>query len=155
MEPLQAIPLVADVPNPIAPLSAAALPSYADSSREPLAGTWLYSKVNQDAETGKSSSYRPVYIEMVVKAMDGHRIAGRYLGRLNVPDQALSSEVRFTFEGMIAEGPTVLPWRSGDGSEGQVRMHIVSDDQVEVTWYTTHFGTTRSLASGIAVLRRD
>jgi hypothetical protein len=66
-----------------------------------------------------------------------------------------TSEVRFAFEGAIGEGTTVLPWRSSDGAEGQVRMKIVSDGAVEVTWYTTRFGTTRKLASGTAVLRRD
>jgi hypothetical protein len=100
-------------------------------------------------------AYSPEYIEMILKPQESGKISGRYLGRYQVPDQALSSEVRFAFEGAMGQGTTVLPWRSGDGAEGQVRLKVVSDDAVEVTWYTTRFGTSRKLASGTAVLRRD
>jgi len=127
----------------------------ADSSPGPLAGTWLYAKSSTDSDTGSSSVYRPEYIEMVVKPGVDGKISGHYLGRFTVPDQALSSEVRFTFEGLVGGGTTVLPWRNGDGAEGRVRMRIVSESAVEVTWYTTKFGSARKLASGTAVLRRD
>ena len=126
-----------------------------DNSGATLVGTWLYSKSSMDAGTSGDLAYRPVYIEMVVKAGDSGKITGRYLGRFQVPDQALSSEVRFAFEGAVVEGTTVLPWRSSDGAEGQVRMKLVSDGAMEVAWYTTRFGTTPKLASGTAVLRRN
>jgi len=154
MNPLPATPVIADLPSPSAPLSAPVIAIHADRPPD-LRGTWLYSKSNKEAEMGGASSYRPFYIEMVVKPLEDHKIAGRYLGRFQVPDQALSSEVNFTFEGTVAEGPTALPWHSGDGTEGQVRIKMVSYDLVEVSWYTTRFGTTRSLASGIAILRRN
>ncbi len=123
------------------------------ASRGPWVGTWLYSKSSTNASG--NLAYRPEYIEMIVKPQESGKISGRYLGRYQVPDQALSSEVRFAFEGAIGDGTTLLPWRSSDGAEGQVRMKIVSDGSVEVTWYTTRFGTSRKLASGTAVLRRN
>jgi hypothetical protein len=104
--------------------------------------------------TGSSSTYRPEYVEMVVKSEENGKIGGRYLGRYRVPDQALSSEVSFAFEGGSSEGTTVLTWHNDDGAEGQVRLKIVSNGVLEVTWYTTRFGNARKLASGTAVLRR-
>jgi hypothetical protein len=100
-------------------------------------------------------AYRPEYVEMIVKSGDRGNISGRYLGRFHVPDQALSSEISFAFEGKVGEEATVLTWHSGDGAEGKVRLKIVSSGATEVTWYTTRVGTTRKLASGTAVLRRD
>jgi hypothetical protein len=34
-------------------------------------------------------------------------------------------------------------------------VKLVSDGLVEVTWFTTGFGSARNLASGTAFLRRD
>jgi curved DNA-binding protein CbpA len=153
--PNPTIPVVVQVPGPTSPPPGPNALNRTASSRGPLVGTWLYSKSSTDAGTNNNLAYRPEYIEMIVKPDESGKISGRYLGRFQVPDQALSSEVRFAFEGAIGEGTTVLPWRGSDGAEGQVRMKIVSDGAVEVTWYTTRFGTTRKLASGTAVLRRD
>lgn len=127
------------------------------STRGPWVGTWLYSKSSADGTKSGNMTYSPEYIEMIVKTQENGKISGRYLGRYQVPDQALSSEVRFAFEGGIGEGTTRLPWRSSDGAEGQVHIsiRIVSDGLLEVTWYTTRFGTSRKLASGTSLLRRD
>ena len=153
--PMPTIPAAVQVPGPASPPPDPNVLHRADSSRGPLVGTWLYSKSSADADTSGNLAYRPEYIEMIVKPQESGKISGRYLGRYQVPDQALSSEVRFAFEGAMTEDMTVLPWRSSDGAEGQVRIKIVSGGAVEVTWYTTRFGTTRKLASGTAVLRRN
>ena len=153
--PSPTIPVLVQAPGQTPPPPGPSVLNRATSSQGPLVGTWLYSKSSTD--TGKSGNltYSPEYIEMIVKSQKDGKISGRYLGRYQVPDQALSSEVRFAFEGAIGEDATVLPWRSGDGAEGQVRVKIVSDAAVEVTWFTTRFGSTRKLVSGTAVLRRD
>ncbi|HYL35413.1 MAG TPA: J domain-containing protein [Bryobacteraceae bacterium] len=149
------IPLVADAPGPIAPPPGPSGLNRAGSSPGPFIGTWLYSKSGPDAGTKTSSAYRPEYVEMVIKPEENGKISGKYLGRFHVPDQALSSEVSFAFEGAVAEGTTVLMWHNDDGAEGQVRLKIVSNGAVEVAWYTTRFGTAPKLASGTAVLHRD
>jgi hypothetical protein len=141
------IPLAAPDPPSTAPVAA--------DSRNPLAGTWLYTQSNGEAGTPSNLAYRPEYIEMIVRPKDGGNISGRYLGRFRVPDRAISSEVRFAFEGAVNEDTTVLPWHSNEGAEGQVRMKLVSNGALEVTWFTTRFGSARRLVSGTAVLRRD
>jgi hypothetical protein len=148
-------PVRSQVEDPASSGSGANSPNRESRSRGPWVGTWLYSKSSTDSAKSGNMAYSPEYIEMVVKPQESGKISGRYLGRYQVPDQALSSEIRFAFEGSMSEGTTVMPWHGNDGAEGQVRMKIVSDGVVEVTWYTTRFGTTRKLASGTAVLRRD
>lgn len=153
--PIPRIPVVVDASGPIGPPPGPNVLNRASGSPGPFVGTWLYSTSSPDAGTGSSSAYRPEYVEMVVKPGENGKISGRYLGRFHVPDQALSSEVSFAFEGAVNEGTTVLTWHNDDGAEGQVRLKIVSNGAVEVTWYTTRFGTARKLASGTAVLRHD
>jgi len=118
-------------------------------------GTWLYAKSARDTKLTNGLIYRPEYIELVVNSEANGTLFGRYIGRFPISDQAISSEIGFTFQGTAGEGTTVLPWRTSDGGEGQVRMKIVSDVELEVSWYTTRFGTIRKLASGSAVLHRD
>ncbi len=125
------------------------------AARCPFVGTWLYAKSGRDENLSNGLTYRPEYIEMVVNSEERGKVFGRYLGRFPITDQALSSEISFTFHGMAEDGTAVLPWRTSDGGEGQVRMKIVSDVEMEVSWYTTRFGATRKLASGSAVLHRD
>lgn len=153
--PIPTIPLAVDVPDRIGPLPGPKVVNGTGILAGPLIGTWLYSKSNTEGGPSSGSVYRPEYVEMVVKSEENGKISGRYLGRFHVPDQALSSEVSFAFEGEVGEGTTVLTWRGGDGAEGRVRLKMTSGGAVEVAWYTTRFGTDRKLASGTAVLRRD
>lgn len=150
--PIAASPVAAVAPEPPA-LENISKP--ANSLSDGLIGTWLYAKSGTGGGTIANLTYRPEYIEMVVKAEESGKISGRYLGRFQVPDQPISSEVRFTFEGAVAEGAVALPWHGGSGAEGQIRMKLLSSGSVEVTWYTTRFGASRTLASGSAVLRHD
>jgi len=142
----EAVPVV-ELPAAAAPVIIRTAPS--------LIGTWLYTKTTSSGEGAKRFSYRPEYIEMIIKRTDDGRLFGRYRGQFQVPDQALSSEVVFQFEGTLGEGANVFAWHAEDGASGQIRLRIISDSSVEASWYTTMFGNTPKLASGSAVLYRD
>ena len=146
--------VVSPAPTP-PPLPVAATANPAAPGRLPLVGTWLYVKPAIEDTAAKNFAYRPEYIEMVVRPGRDGNVFGRYRGRFHVPDRPISSEVVFQFEGASAEGSNLLPWHASDGAAGQIRMKMISEGVMEVSWYTTQFGTAQTLASGTAVLYRD
>lgn len=146
---------VAEVTQPAAPSPSTVAAAAKTVARNPLIGTWLYVKPNTEEGGSKDFSYRPEYIEMVIKPGQEGKVLGRYKGQFHVSDRPISSEVAFRFEGTAGEGTNVFAWRGEDGASGQIRMRMVSDGVMEVNWYTTQFGSARKLASGTAVLYRD
>jgi len=153
MEPA---PPGAEETQPAAPSTPFAVAATATpvTPRDPLIGTWLYVKPKTE-EGSKNFSYRPEYIEMVIKRGQEGNVLGRYKGQYDVPDRPISSEVVFRFEGAAGEGSNVFAWSGDDGASGQIRMKMLSDGVMEVSWYTTRFGSAQKLASGTAVLYRD
>lgn len=125
-----------------------------ETPRDPLIGMWLYVKPNAEGNN-KKFAYRPEYIEMVIKTGEEGKVVGRYKGQFHVPDQPISSEVAFQFEGPASQGTNVFAWRGDDGASGQIQMKMISDGVIEVSWYTTRFGNAQKLAAGTAVLYRD
>ena len=120
----------------------------------PLIGTWLYVKSKTEEGANKNFAYRPEYIEMIIKP--GQKgVCGKYRGQFHVPDRPLSSEVVLRFEGAAGEGTNIFTWQGDDGASGEIRMKLVSDGVVDVSWYTTRFGNAQKLASGTAMLHRD
>jgi curved DNA-binding protein CbpA len=112
-----------------------------------LAGSWIWIP---SAQRGRfSGSYPPEYIELVVKERD-QEITGRYRARYRVSDRAISPEVQFEFEGHAGQ----LRWRGNAGAQGDVRMELRSESELEIHWITTEPGTSPALTSGSATLVR-
>ena len=148
VEPQPALPVaVTPPPRPSQPTAPERQPTS-------LIGTWLYVKPVDKKTDNSSFQYRPEYIELVIKPAEPGKVLGRYRGRFHVPDKPLSSEVVFQFEGPD-DGADQFSWHSGDGARGQVRMKVIADGVMEVSWYTTQFGWSEKLASGAAVLYRN
>jgi len=155
-EPVPQGPVYAEEQHQAAPVLAVAPVVEAAAKPAPsLIGTWLYVKSDATVEGAKKFSYRPEYIEMIIKPARDGRIYGRYRGQFQVPDQALSPEIIFQFEGVAGEGTNVYTWHANDGASGQIRLNVVSEASIEVSWYTTTFGKAPKLASGRAILYRN
>ncbi len=116
-----------------------------------LRGRWLYANLRDDSRPGY---YPPQYIEMQISYREGY-LRGKYYAKYRVTDRALSSEVRFQFEGKANENAADLTWSGAEGSRGEVRLNPLSNDSLEVIWITTTFGRNDLLASGKAVLYRS
>ncbi|MBM3744966.1 MAG: J domain-containing protein [Acidobacteria bacterium] len=114
-------------------------------------GSWYYVP-GRRAEQEKGV-YPPSYIEMVVSE-EGEVLKGRYHARYRVTDRLISPEVLFQFEGVWSPDAEEVGWRGAAGAEGRMRLRPLTEDSMEVSWWTTRLGTKAELAAGTAVLLR-
>jgi len=121
------------------------------SSVSGFAGTWFYTP-SRLAPSFKDL-YPPEYIETIIVEEEG-LLRGRYYGRYRVTDRAISPEVIFQFEGQTQSEVAVLEWRGGGGARGEIRLKLLSENSLEVSWSATELGSPPRLAAGTAVLVR-
>jgi hypothetical protein len=138
-------------PPPELPTAAPPIPPPA--SKPTLDGLWVYLKPAQSSKRG-NSLYPPEFIELQLREVNGV-LRGRYSARYQVADRPISPEVRFQFEGDAASAtPATFNWTGNGGSRGEVRLHKVGDQQLQVLWFTTQPGPEIGLSSGSATLIR-
>ncbi|MCC6294266.1 MAG: J domain-containing protein [Bryobacterales bacterium] len=119
--------------------------------RWPRDGLWFYLPTSRS--TSASRGYLPEFIELTVRSANG-LLKGRLNARYRVADQPISPEVQFQFEGEHQESGGSYSWSGNGGARGQVRLHSLSDDQLQLTWHTTEPGREARLVSGSATLVR-
>jgi hypothetical protein len=117
-----------------------------------FSGRWLY--MRPAVALPSKDLYPPEYIEAAIVEEEGGVLRGRYRARYKVTDRAISPEVDFQFEGVASGDSASLAWTGGGGARGNVRLHQISADSLEVTWFATELGKNLGLASGTAVLVR-
>ena len=160
-EPTAAVPSVAakTAALPVPP-SPAALETPVQSQRTALqpagtefAGRWLYAPGSHEAQT--PGMYPPEFIEFFLSEEQGI-LSGKYWARYRIPDKPVSPEVQFRVSGAPQAGVTTLKWVSDDGAKGQMKVVLRDANSMEVTWWTTAFGSRQmALASGTNVLVRQ
>jgi len=116
-----------------------------------FSGTWIY--VPPRIAASEKALYPPEYIETVILE-DSGEIRGRYRARYRVPDRPISAEVAFRFAGRAEGDAAGLTWSGAGGSEGEVKLVLLSARTMRVDWMATSLGTQLGLASGTAVLTR-
>jgi curved DNA-binding protein CbpA len=114
-----------------------------------LSGDWLYVSKSSGVATG----YPPEYVELRLR-MESGLIHGRYQARYRVTDKAISPNVSFQFEGRIADSGGSVPWHGPGGAEGQVKLRLLADRNLQVTWEAETLGDELGLISGTAILVR-
>jgi hypothetical protein len=130
------------------PAVAASLPDRRTDHAD-LAGTWFY--VSQRDPPAAKNVYPPQYIETVV-AIEGNHVRGRYRGRFQIADRAISPDVAFQFEGERNEAER-YQWTGRSGARGEVQLVLVTSDSLRVTWFASELADM-GLASGSAILIR-
>lgn len=118
-----------------------------------FAGTWFFTPARS---SGSPGLYPPEFIETTISEDDG-TIRGRYRARYQVADKPISPDVVFYFEGAARNSNANLRWSAGNGARGEVRLKLLSENSMEVSWAASELGRGQGLASGTAVLvrRRD
>jgi hypothetical protein len=142
---------LADLRSPVSGPPALPQESPRQERAAQFAGAWFYTPPRVAASAG--SLYPPEYIEVAI-IEEGALLRGRYYGRYRVADRAISPEVIFNFEGRPQQDTAVLEWRGGGGARGEIRLKLLSENSMEVTWSATQLGSAPGLASGTAVLVR-
>lgn len=118
-----------------------------------FAGSWLYS--SDSPPRAEKSQYVATYVEMELSEDDG-TLTGTYWGRYRIPDQAISSEVRFRLFGEAPTGNLAkLHWTSSEGARGEAELNLLEQDEVTLNWWTTQLGEHTGVASGTARLVRE
>jgi hypothetical protein len=119
----------------------------------PFAGNWLF--VPDTAAKPQPGAYSATYVELLLRE-ERARISGNYRAQYQVPDRAVSPEVSFQVTGDRPAGLSAsFQWMSADGARGEIEMAITGPNAMKVTWWTTEFGRSPSLASGSARLIRQ
>jgi hypothetical protein len=117
-----------------------------------FAGAWLYAADGR--EDDRAGTYPARYVELRLREA-GRMLAGEYRAVHRVPDKAISPEVAFRVSGETPQGTKgKLEWESSGGAKGELELTLKSQDQLQVTWWTTQFGKREALSSGMAVLMR-
>jgi hypothetical protein len=117
-----------------------------------FAGEWLYSGDGREGD--HAGTYPATYVECRLREESGI-LAGDYRALHRVADKAIPAEVVFRVRGDSPAGNTGnLAWESGNGAKGKVELTLLSPNQLQVKWWTTHFGRQEALSSGMAVLMR-
>ncbi|MBL8216819.1 MAG: J domain-containing protein [Bryobacterales bacterium] len=155
-------PMLAPLPEPEMPGGVIQAPAPVSGSqvelREPegpadpgLVGTWYFAGRRQSGAS--KTLYAAEYIEAVVEDDNG-LLLGRYRARYRIPDRAISPEVQFTFEGRGSKETGNFLWRGSDGSQGEMRLTLLTPNTVELAWVASSLGKSMGLGSGKAVLVR-
>jgi hypothetical protein len=134
-------------------VTAPELPAPAKAMPAPVKGFGGFWAYLHDQDFRQAGKYPPQFIETSIVEKDG-RIRGRYKARYYVSDRPISPNVNFEFEGEFSGVSAKLPWRGDGGSQGQVEINLMSDNELEVIWHATDLGQSLGLASGRAILRR-
>jgi curved DNA-binding protein CbpA len=124
----------------------------AESAPANLAGNWYYLPARHQAAA--KGIYLPEYVELRL-AENAGIVTGKYRGRYHITDLAISPEVVFRFEGSTALPSAQFNWTSAGGAEGQVTLHLLSPDQLEVTWTASKLSADVNLAAGLVRLVRQ
>ena len=115
-----------------------------------ISGTWVF--IPEPVDSSSREVYPPEYIEIVISEKDGY-IQGRYRGRYQVADRAISPEVAFQFlEEINSSGR--YPWIGLGGARGEVELKLLPDTSLQVAWFASELGQQMGLGSGTAVLTR-
>ncbi len=155
LQPLDSdLPAVVSTPAP-APFESAAITASAiepRGQRPRFSGRWLHA--HPPSAAGSPLLHPPEYIELVIVERYG-RLRGSYRARYRVLDRAVSPYVAFQFEGEAPSSEAVqFPWTGPAGAHGAVRLHLVSENTLEVAWSVTEPGGQLALVSGTARLTR-
>jgi curved DNA-binding protein CbpA len=151
---IESPPDISQIP-PVPPLEAELAPMpeppLVHTSRNPFAGTWIFSP----SRAPKSHlPFAAEYVEVSLEVLN-QKVTGRFQGRYNVRTSTLPPRVHFQFEGEEDRLGAGLPWGAENGSGGLIKFHLLSNNELEVGWYTTRFAPSPALTSGTAILRRD
>jgi hypothetical protein len=134
------------------PAAPAALPVPAPQpAAAGVAGAWFY--VPQKAPAANVALYPPEFIELFITEAGG-ALHGRYRARYKVGDRPISGDVQFWFDGPEHGDPVAFSWAGSGGASGEVRLKLLSNDTLQLSWKATEFGVTMGLASGTAILTR-
>lgn len=115
-------------------------------------GQWLFSADGREEDA--AGTYPATYVEFRLRQQGGI-LTGDYRALHKVLDKAISPEVVFRVRGESPAGNSAkLDWESGAGAKGEFHLTLRSPNQMQVKWWTTHFGTQEALGSGMAVLVR-
>jgi curved DNA-binding protein CbpA len=154
-------PIVSAVPPPLIAPSAdlqIAVPGATPTAVAPpeppekkLAGVWQYR--HSHSEGKNRTLFPPEFIEATISEENG-RLRGRYHARFKVADRKIPPDVDFHFEGKISGPAGKFAWSGNGGAAGEVRLRLVSDTALEVTWSATSLSSQMGLASGTAVLNK-
>jgi curved DNA-binding protein CbpA len=127
-------------------------PVLSHSTGRSLAGAWHYVRPRV-ARSPQENLYSPEFIEAVI-AEEAGTLRGRYRARYRIPDRAISPNVVFEFRGKANSDSAFVPWAGPGGAKGEVRLRLLSANQLEVAWTASELGTTQGLGSGSATLVR-
>ena len=114
-----------------------------------IAGEWLFVA----SPAIRSTGYPPEYIELRVSEDHG-AVRGRFRARYRVMDRAISPTVAFQFEGHSLPEGGVLPWRGAGGSQGEIKLRLLANGDLDVEWEASQLGEELGLISGKARLVR-
>jgi hypothetical protein len=140
--------------SPVAPAAPGPSPqaiSPAVPASSPFTGAWVY--VPPRLAVSESSLYPPEFIETVILD-EGGFLRGRYRARYRITDRPISPEVRFQFAGKPSGDRALLTWNGPGGSKGEIQLHLLKPDVMELRWVASDLGSQLGLASGTAVLVR-
>ena len=108
-----------------------------------FAGHWSY--VPPSRQVPSSEENLPESIELDVT---DH-------ARYRATSEPAEPEVAFQFAGAGAVPAAKLRWTGPGESKGSLMLHLLSPDQIEVTWFTSDPGAELNRASGSAQLTRQ
>jgi hypothetical protein len=145
-------PRSVSMPDQTVPVSTV-VPSPKPLAKPPVRGFGGFWSYLHDQDFRQAGKYPPQFIETSITEKNG-QLHGRYKARYYISDRPISPNVNFEFEGEYNGTAAKLSWHGEGGSQGQVEMTLMSDDEMEVVWRATELGQTMGLASGRAILRR-
>jgi len=114
-------------------------------------GSWLYTPPRN--HTRNAALYSPEYIEVKISEQEG-AMHGRYWARYQILDKPISPSVAFQFAGKIGGPQSVLAWTDAQGLRGEVKLTLLGESSLQVTWYVTGAVPRDALGGGTAVLVR-
>jgi hypothetical protein len=115
-----------------------------------LSGNWFFVPAARRRSDGL---YPPQYIELRISEHAG-MLQGKYRARYRVPDQAISPQVSFEFEGAAGPDGASLTWTGPGGAHGDVTLRLLTSGALEITWVANQLGSELGLISGTATLIR-
>lgn len=120
-------------------------------ARQGYGGSWLYTPPK--SPTRNAAVYSPEYIEMKISEHEG-ALRGSYVARYRISDKPISPSVAFQFAGEIGDPPAALAWTGAGGRHGEVRLTLLGNSSMQVTWHVSGPVPADTLGGGTAVLVR-
>ena len=115
-----------------------------------LVGLWRYTS---PAKGQAPSGVLAQEVEVGITRQSG-TIYGYFEGCYIVSQKPAAREVSFQFSGTAGDESATTTWSSTDGSRGEISLHMLSEDSLEVIWVASHVGRLGRLASGKITLVR-